>query len=124
MDRVQLSLQIGELSKASGTPIDTIRYYEKVGLIKKPFRSGGGYRLYTGETVDQLKFVKKAQEFGLTLREIKQIMVCGDKGLEPCCDLTVDLFTKKIKEFEEKVKELNRMKRKLKTVLSGWVEKS
>ncbi len=124
MDRVQLSLQIGELSKASGTPIDTIRYYEKVGLIKKPFRSGGGFRLYTGETVDQLKFVKKAQDFGLTLREIKQIMVCGDKGLEPCCDLTINLFTKKIKEFEEKVKELNRMKRKLKTVLSGWVEKS
>jgi DNA-binding transcriptional MerR regulator len=60
---------------------------------------------------------------GLTLKEIKKIMSCGDKGLEPCCDLTVDLFTAKINEFENKIHELQGMKKKLKTVLGGWVGK-
>lgn len=117
-------LQIGQVSKKSGTSIDTIRYYEKEGLLKRPSRSGGGFRLYPAEAVDQLVFIRKAQKFGLTLKEIKKIMCCGDKGLEPCCDLTVDLFSKKIKEFEEKIDELQGMKRKLKTVLGGWVDKN
>lgn len=117
------NLQIGQIAKKSGTSTDAIRYYEKEGLLKKPSRSGGDFRLYSREAMDQLVFIKKAQELGLTIKEIKKIMFCGDKGLEPCCDLTVDLFTAKIKEFEEKIHELNLMKRKLKVVLSGWVEK-
>ena len=116
-------LQIGQVSKKSGMSIDTIRFYEKQGLLKRPSRSEGGFRLYPKEAVEQLVFIRRAQEMGLTLKEIKEIMCCGDKGLEPCCDLTVNLFSKKIHEFEEKIKELNRMKRKLKTVLGGWVEK-
>jgi DNA-binding transcriptional MerR regulator len=122
MEPIQVSLQIGEVAKASGLSIHTIRYYEKEGLLKSPFRSGGGFRLYPQETVDQLLFIQKAQGFGLTLNEIKQIMCCGDKGLGPCCDLTVDLFTKKIVEFEAKIKELQGMKKKLKTVLGSWVK--
>jgi DNA-binding transcriptional MerR regulator len=124
MEQIQASLQIGQVSKASGVSIHTIRFYEKEGLLKSPFRSGGGFRLYPQETVDQLRFIQKAQGFGLTLKEIKQIMCCGDKGLGPCCDLTVDLFSKKIDEFEAKIQELQGMKKKLKTVLGGWVKKN
>lgn len=123
MNTSQLNLQIGEVSKRSGMSIDTIRFYEKEGLLKKPSRSEGGFRLYPKEAVDQLVFIRKAQEMGLTLKEIKEIMCCGDKGLEPCCDLTVNMFSKKIKEFERKIQELNLMKRKLKLVLGGWVGK-
>ena len=117
------SLQIGEVSKKSGMSIDTIRYYEKESLLKPPIRSGGGFRIYPPETVDQLVFIRKAQEMGLTLKEIKKILCCGDKGLEPCCDLTVELFTAKIKELEGKIGEIQKMKKKLKKVLGGWVEK-
>ncbi len=116
-------LQIGQVSKKSGMSIDTIRYYEKEGLLKKPSRSEGGFRVYSQEAVDQLVFIRKAQAMGLTLKEIKKIMCCGDKGLEPCCDLTVDLFAAKINEFETKISELEEMKKKLKTVLGGWVTK-
>jgi len=116
-------LQIGQVSKKSGMSIDTIRYYEKQGLLKKPSRSSGGFRVYPKEAVDQLVFIRKAQALGLTLKEIKKITCCGDKGLEPCCDLTVDLFTAKIGEFEAKINELQGMKKKLKTVLGGWVGK-
>ena len=116
-------LQIGHVSKKSGMSIDTIRYYEKEGLLKKPSRSSGGFRTYPQEAVEQLVFIRKAQELGLTLKEIKKIMSCGNKGLEPCCDLTVDMFTAKISEFEAKIQELQGMKKKLKTVLGGWVGK-
>ncbi len=123
MKNNKATLQIGEVSKKSGISIDTIRYYEKEELLKPATRSGGGFRIYPPEAVDQLVFIRKAQEMGLTLKEIKKIMCCGDKGLEPCCDLTVDLFTAKVNEFEEKIREIQGMKKKLKTVLSGWVEK-
>jgi DNA-binding transcriptional MerR regulator len=116
-------MQIGQVAQKSGMSIDTIRYYEKQGLLKKPSRSSGGFRVYPQEAVDQLVFIQKAQALGLTLKEIKKIMCCGDKGLEPCCDMTVDLFTAKISEFESKINELQGMKKKLKTVLGGWVGK-
>ncbi len=93
-------LQIGQVSKQSGMSIDTIRYYEKEGLVSEPSRSEGGFRIYPKEAVDQLRFIRKAHTLGLTLKEIKKITCCGDKGLGPCCDLTVDLFTPKIDEFE------------------------
>src|SRR5208282_2082474 len=96
MEKIQASLQIGQVSKASRVSIHTIRYYEKEGLLKSPIRSEGGFRLYPAEAVDQLAFIQKAQAMGLTLKEIKNIMCCGDKGLGPCCDMTVDLFSKKI----------------------------
>ena len=116
-------LRIGQVSKQSGMSIDTIRYYEKEDLLKKPSRSEGGFRLYPPEAVEQLVFIQKAQKMGLTLKEIKKIMCCGDKGLGPCCDLTIDLFSAKVKEFETKIREIQGMRKKLKTVLGGWVGK-
>ena len=116
-------LQIGEVSKRSRTSIHAIRFYEKEGLLDKPSRSQGGFRIYSGETVDRILFIKKAQELGLTLREIKKITCCGEKGLGPCCNMTVDLFSHKIKEFEGKIEELQQTKKKLKSVLGGWVGK-
>jgi DNA-binding transcriptional MerR regulator len=123
MKTLEAYLRIGQVSRQSGMSIDAIRYYEKEGLLKSPARSAGGFRLYPPSAVDQLAFIRKAQEMGLTLKEIKKIMCCGDKGLEPCCDLTVDLFTAKIKQFEAKISELQRMKKKMKSVLGGWVKK-
>jgi DNA-binding transcriptional MerR regulator len=123
MNQVPSQLQIGQVSQKSGVSIDTIRYYEKEGLLREPARTDGGFRLYPAEAVDQLVFIQKAQAMGLTLKEIKSIMCCGDKGLGPCCDMTVDLFSKKIDEFEAKIQELQGMKKKLKKVLGAWVKK-
>jgi len=122
MKQEQTFHQIGEVAKKSGTPIDTIRYYEKLLLVKKPARSQGGFRMYSGETIDKLLFIKKAKSFGLTLDEIRQIMKCGERGLEPCCDLVADVFEKKINEFGLKIKELQKMKKRLSVVLSGWTQ--
>jgi DNA-binding transcriptional MerR regulator len=115
--------QIGEVARRAKTSIHTIRYYEKLGLMEKPLRTGGGFRLYGENTVQRLLFIQKSKDFGLTLEEIKKITCCGEKGLGPCCDMTVKLFNRKVKELEGKVKELNRTKRKVRGLLSGWAGK-
>ena len=116
--------QIGEVARRAKASIHTIRYYEKLGLLIRPSRSAGGFRLYGQDTVERLAFIQKAKDFGLTLEEIKKITCCGDKGLGPCCDMTVKLFSHKVKELEGKVKELNRTKRKVRGLLSGWAKES
>jgi len=115
-------LFIGELSKQTGIPIKTVRYYEEFGLLSKPKRTESGYRLYTQEDVEKLKFIKKAQSFGLKLSEIHSIISCSKEGLEPCCDLVRDLFNKKIKEFEDKIRELTATRNRLKERLKVWVK--
>lgn len=117
----KLGFQIGKVSSETGVPIDTIRYYEKLGLLEKPARSQGNFRLYSPETVEKLLFIKKAQALGLALGEIQGIMQCSEEGLKPCCDLVRKIFTKKIAEFEMKMSELRRMKRGLEGLLVEWV---
>lgn len=121
MEQTKDQFQIGEVAKETEASIDTIRYYERLGLLVKPSRSMGGFRLYSKESIEKLRFIKKAQSLGLTLGEIKGIMQCSQEGLKPCCDLVRKLFTKKIEEFESKIEELQRVKKDLEALLSEWV---
>jgi DNA-binding transcriptional MerR regulator len=123
MTHIIKNFRIGEVAKRSKTSVHTIRYYEKEGLLKGPGRTPGGFRLYGTETVERLFFIQKAKAFGLTLGEIKRITHCGDKGLGPCCDMTVRLFNRKIDELEAKVHELNRTKRRVRGLVAGWAGK-
>lgn len=118
--KTKTSVQIGEAAKKTGSSIHTIRYYEKIGLLHKPGRSTGGFRVYSQDSIDKILFIKKAQSFGLSLEEIKKIMCCGDKGLEPCCAMVTKLFGNKILEFENKISELQKTKKRLKALLSSW----
>ncbi len=113
---------IGELSKRTNVPIKTIRYYENFGLLGKPKRSESDYRVYNQRDVDKLLFIKKAKDLGLKLLEIKQIIRGAQRGLRPCCCLVRDLFTKKIKEYEDKIAELHRTKKRLEKKLNIWVK--
>tara|TARA_B100000745_G_scaffold251881_1_gene174051 strand:- start:221 stop:664 length:444 start_codon:yes stop_codon:yes gene_type:complete len=117
-------LFIGELSKRTGVPVKTIRYYEDFGILNKPNRTGSDYRIYGQKDVDKLSFIKKAKELGLKLSEIKEIICCAKEGLKPCCSLVRTLFTKKIKEYENKIEELNIVKRRLEEKLNKWVKPS
>ena len=121
MKEEQQGFQIGVVSSQTDFSIDTIRYYEKLGLVEKPVRSEGGFRLYPQEAVEKLRFIKKAQALGLTLKEIKGILQSSEEGLKPCCDLVRKLFTRKIEEFTAKIRELQTTKRGLESLLSEWV---
>lgn len=113
--------QIGEVAKATGLSIDTIRYYERLGLVEKPVRSDGGFRLYPKQTIEKLKFIRKAQSLGLTLSKVKQIIRQSEKGLESCCNYVGELFHRKLEELEIKMSELREMRRGLKDLMKRWI---
>lgn len=113
--------QIGQVAREGEVSLDAIRYYERLGLIATPERSEGGFRKYPKTVTQQLRFIKKAQGLGFTLKEIKGIMQCSQEGLKPCCDLVRKLLKTKLDEFETKIKELQRMRKDLKSLLSEWI---
>ena len=77
-------LKVGEVSKLSGIGIEALRFYEKGGLIDKPSRTYGGYRVYGPEVPDRLAFIKRAQSLGFSLSEIKRIIEDARRGESPC----------------------------------------
>lgn len=77
-----LSLSIGQVANAAEVNVQTLRYYERVGLVPPAKRSRAGYRLYTDETVRMVTFVKRAQELGFTLKEIKELLKFRTAGLQ------------------------------------------
>jgi DNA-binding transcriptional MerR regulator len=104
--------QIGELAGKSGLNPKTIRYYESIGLLPRAMRTRAGYRLYTKETLETLRFIIKAKSLGLRLREIRQIIALHEKGELPCA-CTKELIEKKIRECDDKINSLADLKERL-----------
>src|SRR5215472_9395831 len=77
-------LKIGPVAKATGVGVQTLHYYERVGLLPKPERSAANYRLYSPVVVRRVRFIKKAQAIGLTLEETREILDLKDHGRAPC----------------------------------------
>src|SRR3989442_10720788 len=69
------SLTIGRLAKQAGVNVETVRFYERRGLLPKPPRSASGYRLFPAETARRLKFIRRAQELGFSLTEIRELLL-------------------------------------------------
>lgn len=74
MDIQAASLTIGAVAKRAGVAIDTIRYYEREGLLPEPLRRASGYRSYGEDTLTQLRFIRRAKDLGFTLEEIRELL--------------------------------------------------
>lgn len=74
------AMTIGRVAKLADVGVETIRFYEREGLIEEPPRRASGYRQYPTDTVDQLRFIRRAKELGFTLKEIKELMSLRDGG--------------------------------------------
>jgi DNA-binding transcriptional MerR regulator len=114
-------LQIGEITRKTGTSVDTVRYYEKLSLLDKPVRSDGGFRLYSEADIQKLRFIRKAQGLGFTLKEIKTIMKESRKGLGTCCGHVEKLIKDKLSELDTKFQELKAMRSDLQGMLRQWI---
>ncbi len=102
-------LTIGQLAKKAGVNIDTIRYYEKQGLIPEPSRRESGYRQYSQDSVKRILFIKRAKELGFSLKEISELLALRLDSNTKCGDVKkrADI---KIAEIGGKVQTLHRLK--------------
>lgn len=96
---------IGELAARSGVTAKTIRFWEAEGLLADPARTPSGYRDYDPDALDRLSFIRHAQAAGLTLAEIRQILVISDDGEPPCGHVT-DLIHQHLLDVDVRIREL------------------
>ena len=105
-------LSIGKVARGAGVPIDTVRYYEREGLLEKPMRTSSGYRQYPPDAVARLRFIRQAKELGFTLSEIRELLALKVAPGKSCADVRARAESK-IADIEQRVAQLNRMKRGL-----------
>ena len=105
-------LTIGKVAKLAEVSIDTIRYYERGGLLSPAQKSGAGYRLYNDEAVRRLNFIKHAQHCGLSLAEIRQLLALKRQD-DSCCEDVRSLVLQKKRQLDNKITSLKAMSRAL-----------
>ncbi|QYG94321.1 heavy metal-responsive transcriptional regulator (plasmid) [Iamia sp. SCSIO 61187] len=98
-------MRIGELADAVGVPPETVRFYERRGLLPEPERATNGYRLYHDAALHRLRFIRTAQASGLTLAEIGTIIDLRDEGTVPCSHVGLLLETK-LSEVQQRQRHL------------------
>ncbi|MEW6331507.1 MAG: MerR family DNA-binding protein [Pseudomonadota bacterium] len=99
-------MTIGRLARAGGVNIETIRYYQRRGLLATPGKPLGGVRRYTTETLGQLRFIRRAQELGFTLREIAELLKLGDGS----CAQTRAIAERRLADIETRIRDLQAMR--------------
>ncbi|PLR83995.1 MULTISPECIES: mercury resistance transcriptional regulator MerR1 [Bacillus] len=107
-----MQLLIGELAKKCDVNKETIRYYERIGLIPEPERTDSGYRMYSERIVDRLNFIKRLQELGFTLNEIDKLLGVVDRDEAKCRDM-YDFTVSKIEDIQRKIQDLKRIEQML-----------
>lgn len=107
-----MAYRISELAEKCGVNKETIRYYERKGLLSEPPRTVVGYRIYTDESVNRLYFIKRMQELGFSLGEIDKLLGVVDKDNERCIDM-YEFVIEKIEEVQQKISDLKRIEKML-----------
>ncbi len=102
-------LTIGKVAAQAGVHVETVRYYERVGLLPPPPRTDSGYRLYQPESVVRLRFIKEAQGLGFTLDEIRELLALRVDAQTSCQEVR-RRAERKVAEMEEKIRSLQKMR--------------
>jgi|GEM_PF-305683 len=110
-------LKIGEVRSHSGCSIQTIRYYESLGLIRSTDRTTGGFRLFAPTTLDRLAFIKQAQALGMSLQDISELLSVYDSGHAPCSTVKCKLRDK-LADVDQRILALERLRHELQSLLA------
>jgi DNA-binding transcriptional MerR regulator len=102
-------LRVGELAEVVGVAPDTIRYYERAGLLPAPARTAAGYRAYHVDAVDRLRFIQGAQRLGLRLRDIADLLAVRDTGVCPC-EPAEQLLRRRLAELDAEMARLSALR--------------
>ena len=108
------TFRIGEIAQQTGVSVETLRYYEKRRLLNAPPRTEGGFRLYSDDAVQQVRFIKQAQSLGLTLEDVQQLLSGRHRRTQVAsCRKVRDLLTRRIDDIDARIKELREFRRTL-----------
>jgi Cu(I)-responsive transcriptional regulator len=110
------AMTVGELAKRADVGIETIRYYEKQGLLDQPVRKESGYRLYDDDTVHALQFIRRAKELGFTLKQIKSLMALPLQTGIPRSEVRQQAI-EKVAEIDAKIADLSKMRDSLRMLV-------
>jgi Cu(I)-responsive transcriptional regulator len=112
------AITIGKMASATGTKVETVRYYERVGLIAPPARTDGNYRSYRPEDLERLRFIRRTRDLGFSLVEVRALLDMAEQRHRDCA--TVDeMATRHLEEIDRKIADLSALRRELAGVISG-----
>lgn len=115
MDTTTNSVTIGQLAKAAGVGVETVRFYEREGLLVEPPRRRSGYRQYPREAIARVRFIRRAKDLGFTLKEIAELLALRIAPDKSCADVRA-IANAKIADVEAKIHDLTRIKGALETL--------
>ena len=110
-------MKIGELSKATGSNAETIRYYERIGLLPKPGRTGGNYRDYGSADQERLNFIRHARGLGFDIADIRSLLDLGEHPERDCAEAD-RIASGHLEAVEQKVAQLERLRGELKRMIT------
>lgn len=109
----------GELARLAGVSTDTLRYYERQGLLPRVPRSAAGYRLYSMEALTRVHVIRGALSIGFSVAELRSILAERDRGRAPCNRVRM-LAAEKLKILEVRLRDLHSWRRELRETLAAW----
>lgn len=108
---------IGRLSAATGVKVETIRYYEKEGLIPPPLRTGGNYRSYGSSDIARLGFIRRTRDLGFTLEQVRALLDLAEQNERSCAEVDA-LAARHLDEVDRKIADLTALRRQLAGAIS------
>ena len=110
-------LPIGELSRRTGTKVQTIRYYEEIGLMHEAGRTGGGQRRYAPADLDRLAFIRHARQLGFSLDAIRELLSLSDEPSRSCSDVD-SIARRQLRQVEQRIARLRALQKELKRMVA------
>ncbi|MGH6931153.1 MAG: MerR family transcriptional regulator [Dongiaceae bacterium] len=111
------AISIGAVAQRTGCGIETIRYYERIGLLPRPARSAGGHRIYGREQEQRLMFVRRCRELGFTLEEVRNLLRLVDRKSYSCAEVR-RMTSAHLEEVRGKLEDLRRLERTLSRIIA------
>ncbi len=115
---MERALAIGELAKATDTKVETVRYYERIGLLPKPGRTSGNYRAYGGAELGRLSFIRRARDLGFPIEQIRALLDLSDDRSRDCATID-EIATAHLREVDRKIADLAALRRELSALVSS-----
>lgn len=110
-------LRIGDLALATSTKVETIRYYEQIGLLPEPSRTSGNFRAYTPQHLGRLSFIRRARDLGFTLDEVRELLSLSDQKRRSC--EAVDAIARQhLADVDRKIRDLKALRTELNSIIN------